>query len=52
VAARLADGPVVRLFPRPVGACEWAVSVDPARVVELGAAVTSFDGETTLALAS
>lgn len=44
-AARLADGRVVRVFPRPVGPREWLLISDGG-VSELGAAVTSPAGDT------
>lgn len=51
IAARLADGRVERLVPRPLGPAEWRLSLAGFEVVELGAAVTSLDGSVTLGFA-
>jgi hypothetical protein len=50
VAARLGDGRVVRLYPRPLGPAEWRLTLGHGRVDALAAAVTSVDGAVTLAV--
>jgi hypothetical protein len=51
VAAELASGRFVRLFPRPVAATTWRLRVAPGRIRRLGAAVTSSAGDVTMAFA-
>jgi hypothetical protein len=48
-AGRLADGRVVRLYPKPVGAREWRLALPGGAVEELGVAVTAPSGETAVA---
>jgi hypothetical protein len=52
VAAELADGRFVRLYPSPTGSCAWSLALEPGGVRRLGAAVTSVAGDVSLAVSA
>lgn len=49
VAAELASGRFVRLYPRPTGTTSWRLAADAGDIVRLTAAVTDLAGYTALA---
>jgi hypothetical protein len=52
VAAELADGRFVRLYPKPEGEDQWRLSLPRANVRRLAAATTSLAGDVAIATAS